>query len=77
MNAVLTGLLVFWKLSTILVLVVDWLCLVLWIISWGALAQALKKNVVATCNTANWGNSDGVRVCNFYKIAFAFSILST
>ncbi|RPA71324.1 hypothetical protein BJ508DRAFT_419951 [Ascobolus immersus RN42] len=76
-NSVLTGALVWWKLSSILVLVLDWFIMILWIVSWGALAQAMKKNIVVSCSAKNWGNSSGIKVCNFYKVAFAFCILST
>jgi hypothetical protein len=49
---------------------------VLWAISFGLLAKAMGKTATETCSVGNWGNDDGVKVCQQFKALFAFALLA-
>jgi len=76
-SAVATAYLMFAQtLTPIIVMGVDSVLIGFWIISWASLAAAMKSNLGSTCSKKNWGDSTGVRVCNSFKGAFTFSLLS-
>jgi hypothetical protein len=43
---------------------------VVWTIGFGLLANAMQGTITRPCTTAYWGNDEGVRVCDLYKILF-------
>ncbi|KAI5778186.1 hypothetical protein EDC01DRAFT_377428 [Geopyxis carbonaria] len=63
-------------LSPLYMLIVDALLAVFWAVGFGMLVKAMGTTTTQTCSTTNWGNADGVRICNMYKVLVAFSFLA-
>ena len=49
--------------------------LILWMVGLGLLSYNMFGALGRSCSIANWGNSDGVTVCEGYKAMFSFVIL--
>lgn len=64
-------------LSPLFNLILNVPLLVAWIASLGLLAWNIYGTLAHSCSTSNWGNSDGVNVCQLYKTVFAFGIFGT
>ncbi|KAJ5634483.1 hypothetical protein N7528_002325 [Penicillium herquei] len=64
-------------LSTILSMVMNAICLVIWAIGLGLMSYNVAHTILTSCSTQYWGNSTGERVCELYKAVFAFTVLAT
>jgi hypothetical protein len=64
------------RLSPTVVIVLDSFLTVLWTIAFALLVRAMGKTTTQKCDTAGWGNSDGIRVCHMFKVLVAFSFIA-
>lgn len=62
------------RLSPIFNLVLNVPLLILWIVSVALLGWNIIGTLSHSCSISNWGNDDGVMVCQQYKAMFAFVI---
>lgn len=51
--------------------------LILWICGLGLLGWGIYGTLTHSCTKANWGNDDGVMICQEYKVLFAFVVFGT
>ncbi|KAJ5093906.1 hypothetical protein N7456_009767 [Penicillium angulare] len=63
-------------LSTMLAMVLDTLCLVVWAVGLGLIGYNTAHTILTSCTTKYWGNSTGENVCRMYKAVFAFTVLA-
>lgn len=49
----------------------------LWIASSGIIIYNLLGTLSRSCSVSNWGNSDGIAICNIYKLMFSACIFAT
>ncbi|KAJ5287448.1 hypothetical protein N7478_003134 [Penicillium angulare] len=63
-------------LSTMLAMVLDTLCLVVWLVGLGLISYNTAHTILTSCTTKYWGNSTGEDVCRMYKAVFAFTVLA-
>lgn len=49
----------------------------LWIASTGIIVYNLLGTLSRSCSIANWGNNDGVSICNIYKLMFSGCVFAT
>lgn len=62
------------RLSPLFNLILNIPLLIAWVASLGLLGWNIYGTLAHSCSTANWGNSDGINVCQLYKTVFTFVI---
>lgn len=68
------------KLSALFNGAVNGVSIVLWVVGFCLLVDAMRETILDACTPAFWGDSTGIMVCRLYKLLFAaslFGLLST
>lgn len=62
-------------LSPLINMIFNFPILLLWTAGMGLMIWNMYGTLGHTCSTANWGNEDGVSICNQYKALFTFVVI--
>jgi hypothetical protein len=62
-------------LSPLINMIFNFPILLLWTVGMGLMIWNMYGTLGHSCSTANWGNADGVSICNQYKALFSFVVI--